>query len=252
MRVTVLLPIALTATLVLPASAAPLPVTLRDGRAHVAASALEREAGIVIKKLPGRGEFVACGAEQCALLKSVLAEGDILLVPVAGLSEALNLSASFDDSRRHVALVPAPRESSAATGTARVGSVAPNLHLIKLDGTPVSLDELRARAARQPADADMRLALAQALERSGDYAAALAECESAARLRPGDAPIPFTHGLVLLRQGRTNDALVQFTRARDHDPGNWRIRKQIWALEHPDKFYGAQGIDCGPGGPKRP
>ena len=111
--------------------------------------------------------------------------------------------------------------------------------------TALSLDELRARAARTPDDADARLALAQALERAGDYAAALAECEAAARSRPADATIPFTHGLVLLRQGRTNDALSKFTAARDLDSGNWRIRKQIWALEHPEKFYGTNGIDWG-------
>jgi tetratricopeptide (TPR) repeat protein len=111
--------------------------------------------------------------------------------------------------------------------------------------TALSLDELRARAARTPEDADAHLALAQALERAGDYAAALAECEAAARLRPKDATIPFTYGLVLLRQGRTNDALVKFTAARELDSGNWRIRKQIWALEHAEKFYGTNGIDWG-------
>lgn len=111
--------------------------------------------------------------------------------------------------------------------------------------TALSLDELRARATRTPDDADVRLALAQALGRAGDYAAALAECEAAARSRPADATIPFTRGLVLLRQGQTNDALLQFTRARDLDSGNWRIRKQIWALEHPEKFYGTNGIDWG-------
>ncbi len=105
------------------------------------------------------------------------------------------------------------------------------------------LDELRARLARRPEDTAARLALAQALERAGDYAAASAECAAAARLQPKDATIPFTHGLVLLHQGRTRDALEQFARARDLDAGNWRIRKQIWALEHPDRFYGEQGID---------
>ena len=110
--------------------------------------------------------------------------------------------------------------------------------------TSLSLDELRDRAVRQP-DAASHLALAQALERAGDYAASLAECEAAARLRPAEAMIPFTRGLVLLRQGQTNAALGQFTRARDLDSGNWRIRKQIWALEHADKFYGASGIDWG-------
>ena len=145
MRVKVLLPIALTVMLAMLGSAAPLPVILRGGQAHVVASALEREAGIVIKKLPGRGEFVACGTEQCAPLKSVLTESDTWLVPVAGLTEALHLSANFDERHRHVTLVPAASGSSTSTGLARVGSIAPNLRLIQLDGTPVSLDELRGQ-----------------------------------------------------------------------------------------------------------
>ena len=109
--------------------------------------------------------------------------------------------------------------------------------------TALSLTELRARAAHAPNDATARLALAQALERAGDFAEALAECEAAAHAQPKDATIPFTHGLVLLHQGKTNDALVKLTQARDLDSGNWRIRKQIWALEHPEKFYGTNGID---------
>ena len=145
MSVKVLLSIALTVMLAMSGSAAPLPVTLRDGQAHVVASALEREAGIVIKKLPGRGEFVVCGTEQCAPLKSVLAEGDTWLVPVASLTEALHLSANFDERRRHVTLVPASGGASSSTGSARVGTIAPNLRLIKLDGMAVSLDELRGQ-----------------------------------------------------------------------------------------------------------
>ncbi len=140
-----LLTLTLTANLPLLACAAPLQVIVKGGEAHVAAAALEREAGIVIKKLPGRGGFVACGAEQCAPLKSALTDGDTLLVPVAGLSAALNLTANFDESRRHVALVPAPRTSVTTPSAARVGSIAPNLRLTKLDGAPVSLDELRGQ-----------------------------------------------------------------------------------------------------------
>jgi tetratricopeptide (TPR) repeat protein len=109
--------------------------------------------------------------------------------------------------------------------------------------TALSLDDLRARVEQAPDDADARLALAQGLERAGDHKTALAECEAAGRLRPADATIPFTHGLVLLRQGKTNEALAKLSQARDLDSGNWRIRKQIWALENPDKFYGTNGID---------
>ena len=143
-----LLAIALTAMSATLISAAPLPVITRDGQAHVAAPALEREAGVVVKRLPGRdgrSEFVACGTSLCAPLKGVLADGETLLVPVAALSEALNLTANFDDGRRHVIFNPARRESTPTTGPARVGSLAPNLRLTKLDGTTVTLDELRGQ-----------------------------------------------------------------------------------------------------------
>ncbi len=109
--------------------------------------------------------------------------------------------------------------------------------------TALSLDELRARAERQPDNAATHLALAQALERTGDFTAALTECETAARLRPDDSTIPFTQGLVLLRQGENGKALASLRRAHELDPSNWRIRKQIWALENPDKFYGPDGIN---------
>ncbi|HKS38345.1 MAG TPA: hypothetical protein VJW76_14215 [Verrucomicrobiae bacterium] len=135
----------MTVTLASLVRAAPLPVLIRNGEAHVAAAVLEREAGVVVKRLPGRAEFVVCGRERCAPLKSVLADGNDWLVPVAPLCEAMNLTANFDENRRHVALILAPRESSATTGLMGVGGIAPNLRLTKLDGTPVSLDELRGQ-----------------------------------------------------------------------------------------------------------
>ncbi|MFN0126001.1 MAG: hypothetical protein ACKV19_04875 [Verrucomicrobiales bacterium] len=127
------------------AASATLPVHLKDRVAHVTAADLERQAGIAIKRLPERGGFVACGSEACAPLEGVLAEGDALLVPVAGLAEALNLEAKFDDNRRQVALTPSRREASRATGLARVGSLAPKLRLTKIDGTTVTLDEFRGQ-----------------------------------------------------------------------------------------------------------
>jgi len=148
MLATRMLALALTAAPATAISGAPLPVITRDGQAHVAAAALERDAGIVIKRLPGRGggsEFVACGPSQCAPLKGVLADGETLLAPVAGLSEALNLTANLDEGRRHVTFGPAQLDSSSTTGTARVGGIAPNLRLTKLDGTTVTLDELRGQ-----------------------------------------------------------------------------------------------------------
>ena len=145
MSATELLPLALTVVLATLACAAPLPVILRNGQAHVAAAALEREAGIVVKRLPGRAEFVACGIDRCATVKAPVIDGNTILVPVASLSEALNLTATFDESRRHVTFAPAPHSADSVTGPARVGAIAPNLRLTKLDGTPVTLDEFRGQ-----------------------------------------------------------------------------------------------------------
>ena len=140
-----LLPLAAPMVVATLVSAAPMPVIIREEQAHVTAAALEREAGIVVKRLPGRAEFVACGPDRCAPVKSVLTSGDAMHVPVAGLSDALNLTANFDEGRRHVTFVPAPRPADGATGPARVGAIAPNLRLTRLDGTPVTLDEFRGQ-----------------------------------------------------------------------------------------------------------
>lgn len=111
--------------------------------------------------------------------------------------------------------------------------------------SPASLSSaaLRGLAAAAPTNGALHLALAQALEREDDCAGALEACATAAGLIPQDAMVPFTHGLALLRLGRTNEALVKLEQARALDAGNWRIRKQIWALRSPGKFYGPNGID---------
>ena len=47
----------------------------------------------------------------------------------------------------------------------------------------------------------------------------------------------FRRGVNLYRQGLVNAALDQWKNGCAIDPTNWVIRKQIWALEHPEKFY---------------
>lgn len=49
----------------------------------------------------------------------------------------------------------------------------------------------------------------------------------------------------MLQQGRKDAALTKLKQARDLDPDNWRIRKQIWAIENPDKFYTGKSPDFG-------
>ena len=48
----------------------------------------------------------------------------------------------------------------------------------------------------------------------------------------------FWQGVALLDEdGRDEEALPVLKKALELDPDNWLIRKQIWAVEHPEKFY---------------
>ena len=47
----------------------------------------------------------------------------------------------------------------------------------------------------------------------------------------------FQRGVELYREGDVAKALVEWKKGRDLEPDNWVIRKQIWAVENPDKFY---------------
>ena len=47
----------------------------------------------------------------------------------------------------------------------------------------------------------------------------------------------FQRGLEHYQQGNVEEALVEWRRGSDLEPDNWVIRKQIWAVEHPERFY---------------
>ena len=47
----------------------------------------------------------------------------------------------------------------------------------------------------------------------------------------------FQRGLEYYRVGNVEEALAEWKRGRDLEPDNWVIRKQVWAVEHPEKFY---------------
>jgi len=52
-----------------------------------------------------------------------------------------------------------------------------------------------------------------------------------------DARTHFNQGLTLFHSGKRDEALAEWRKGLAHEPENWIIRKQIWAIEHPDKFY---------------
>ena len=52
-----------------------------------------------------------------------------------------------------------------------------------------------------------------------------------------EAAARFELGLILLESGKKEEAMAEWRKALALDPQNWIIHKQIWAVEHPDKFY---------------
>lgn len=54
----------------------------------------------------------------------------------------------------------------------------------------------------------------------------------------------FQRGQDLYRQGRVAEALERWREAAALEPANWIVRKQLWAVEHPERFYdGAVDFD---------
>ena len=47
----------------------------------------------------------------------------------------------------------------------------------------------------------------------------------------------FRKGMELYRQGRVQEAVAQWRMGVALEPDNYVIRKQIWAVEHPERFY---------------
>lgn len=47
----------------------------------------------------------------------------------------------------------------------------------------------------------------------------------------------FEEGLAAIRRGDRESAARAWRRAARKDPANWLIRKQLWALENPERFY---------------
>lgn len=88
-----------------------------------------------------------------------------------------------------------------------------------------------------PDNVNAHLMLGDALIQQGKYQEGISEYRKAVDLDPESAEGPFRIGRAMLRQGRKKQALVELKKAWEFDKGNWIIRKQIWAIEHPEKFY---------------
>lgn len=55
-----------------------------------------------------------------------------------------------------------------------------------------------------------------------------------------DALAFFDRGLALYRRGQRDEAAAEWRKAVQQDPENLVIRKQLWAVEHPERFYAGE------------
>ena len=61
--------------------------------------------------------------------------------------------------------------------------------------------------------------------------------DAARAMRHPEALQYYDQGLALYRQGRVEEAMPFWRQVVEMEPDNFVVRKQIWAVEHPDKFY---------------
>jgi len=112
---------------------------------------------------------------------------------------------------------------------------------------PETMDpaDLQHQLSVAPTKWRIRLALARSLWGEGKSTEAIEQCRIAATHRPDEASIHFTWGQILIHADQRTAGLEQLEYARNLDPDNWRIRKQIWAIENPEKFYAGDSPDYG-------
>jgi hypothetical protein len=61
--------------------------------------------------------------------------------------------------------------------------------------------------------------------------------EGADGFESAEALESFQNGLALYRRGQLQSALSEWRKGVALEPDNWIIRKQVWAIENPERFY---------------
>ncbi|MBX3118554.1 MAG: hypothetical protein KF784_05785 [Fimbriimonadaceae bacterium] len=115
---------------------------------------------------------------------------------------------------------------------------------VKSDGTGVEPvddraieSDLRDALSQTPNDGHANLELGRFLHRQGKSREALLYLRRAATEMPKSSPAQFTYGSALLATGDKTNATIHFKQALRYDRDNFVIRKQIWMVEHPERFH---------------
>lgn len=106
-----------------------------------------------------------------------------------------------------------------------------------------AVEVMLEQAAAEGDNPHLQLGLAEAYLQQGDSAHAAAAFARARELDENSASAAFGLGAALHEMGQTSEALTAWRSALQLDPDNFIIRKQIWRVEYPEKFYPAIDYD---------
>jgi tetratricopeptide (TPR) repeat protein len=101
----------------------------------------------------------------------------------------------------------------------------------------LEVEAIRAELAERPDDPDYLLMLGDALGRERRTAEALEAYRRVLDLRPNNPTAHYAIGSVLLSDGRKDEAIAAWRRGLEADPMNFTLRKQIWMVQFPERFY---------------
>lgn len=84
---------------------------------------------------------------------------------------------------------------------------------------------------------EKRLKLCELLVKTDQHKKAAKEYDAILAVQPKNTRALFARGAVAIRLRKVRDAVTFWRKAFSLEPNNWVIRKQLWALEAPERFY---------------
>lgn len=101
----------------------------------------------------------------------------------------------------------------------------------------LEIESVRGELAADPDNPDLLFLLAEILSQAGGTEEAIDTYRRVADLDPRNSSALYAIGSLQASKGRKDEAAATWRQALDRDPLNFTLRKQIWRLEYPDRFY---------------
>jgi tetratricopeptide (TPR) repeat protein len=101
----------------------------------------------------------------------------------------------------------------------------------------LEIESIRAELADRPDDPDYLVLLAEALSQEGRTDEAMEAYRRATEIDPDNSAAHYALGSLLVAEDRKEEGIASWRAALDVDPMNFTLRKQIWMVQFPEKFY---------------